>query len=66
MSKLTAKARAKIPGKKFAGPGRSFPVEDKGHARAALIDVGKAVRAGHISSAEAEHIRAMARSELKG
>lgn len=36
MSKLTAKARAKIPSSEFAGPGRSYPVNDKNHARAAL------------------------------
>jgi hypothetical protein len=36
MAKLTAKARAKIPASKFAGPGRSYPVNDKNHARAAL------------------------------
>jgi len=34
--KLTAKARKAIPTKSFAGPGRSFPIEDKSHARAAL------------------------------
>jgi hypothetical protein len=36
MAKLTAKTRAKIPTSKFAGPGRSYPVQDKNHARAAL------------------------------
>lgn len=36
MAKLTAKARAKIPAKSFAGPDRSYPIEDKNHARAAL------------------------------
>ena len=34
--KLTAKARKAIPTKNFAGPGRSFPIENKSHARAAL------------------------------
>jgi hypothetical protein len=33
MAKLTAKARKAIPTSKFAGPGRSYPVEDKAHAR---------------------------------
>ena len=32
MAKLTAKARNKLPAKDFAGPGRSYPVEDKAHA----------------------------------
>jgi hypothetical protein len=35
--KLTAKARGKIPTSEFAGPGRSYPVEDKKHAKAALM-----------------------------
>ena len=33
MAKLTTKARKKIPTSKFAGPGRSYPIEDKNHAR---------------------------------
>ena len=36
MTKLTPKGRAKIPTSKFAGPGRSYPVQDKGHAKAAI------------------------------
>ena len=35
MAKLTAKARKAIPTSKFAGPGRSYPIEDKAHAAAA-------------------------------
>jgi hypothetical protein len=36
MARLTAKTRAKIPTSKFAGPGRSYPVQDKAHAKAAI------------------------------
>ena len=36
MAKLTAAMRKKIPGKEFAGPDRSYPIEDKSHARNAL------------------------------
>ena len=36
MSKLTAARRKKIPTKDFAGPDRSYPVEDASHARNAL------------------------------
>jgi hypothetical protein len=36
MAKLTAKTRNAIPGKDFAGPDRSYPIEDKSHARNAL------------------------------
>jgi hypothetical protein len=35
MARLSASARKAIPTAKFAGPGRSFPVEDKDHAEAA-------------------------------
>lgn len=38
MAKLSKSARAKLPNKDFAGPGRSFPVENKAHARAAILD----------------------------
>lgn len=36
MAKLTAKERNSLPAKDFAGPDRSFPVNDKSHARNAL------------------------------
>lgn len=40
--RLTAAARRALPSSTFAGPDRSFPIPDKGHARSAL---------GHINSA---------------
>ncbi len=36
MARLTAAARAALPASDFAGPNRTFPVEDPTHARAAL------------------------------
>jgi len=36
MAKLTAKTRNALPDSEFAGPGRSFPIEDPNHARNAL------------------------------
>lgn len=65
MAKLSSGARAKLPKKEFAGPGRSFPVEDRGHAEAALFDVGKALKAEHITAEEAAHIRSEAHRKLK-
>lgn len=38
MAKLTAKARAAIPTDEFAGPDRTYPIEDADHARAAILD----------------------------
>ncbi len=44
MAKLTSAARKKIPAKDFAGPDRSYPIEDASHARNALARAsGKAV-----------------------
>jgi len=41
VAKLTAAKRNKIPGKDFAGPDRSYPVEDASHARNALARVSQ-------------------------
>lgn len=41
MSKLTAAARKAIPASKFAGPDRSYPIPDAGHAKVALSDASK-------------------------
>jgi len=37
MAKLSKATRKKLPQSAFAGPGRSFPVNDKAHARAAIM-----------------------------
>ena len=39
--KLTTKARKAIPTKSFAGPDRSYPIEDASHARNALSRVSQ-------------------------
>ena len=36
MGKLNAAKRNALPSKDFAGPDRSYPIEDPGHARAAM------------------------------
>ncbi len=36
MAKLTAKTRNALPDSAFAGPHRSFPIQDPSHARNAL------------------------------
>jgi len=41
MAKLTAAKRNKLPGKSFAGPDRSYPIEDASHARNALARVSQ-------------------------
>ena len=37
MAKLSAGRRSKLPAKDFAGPGRSFPINDAKHAKAAIM-----------------------------
>jgi len=64
MAKLTARARAKIPTKQFAGPGRSFPIEDKNHARAAIRLAPKSRNAGNISTGTMESIISRAKAKL--
>lgn len=61
MAKLSKSERARLPAKDFAGPHRSFPVENPDHARAALLDVGKS----GLTRAEKAEVRAEARKELK-
>ena len=41
MAKLTAAARKKIPTKSFAGPERSYPIQDRSHAANALSRVSQ-------------------------
>lgn len=41
MSKLSAGQRKALPQQDFAGPGRSYPIPDANHARAALTDVSR-------------------------
>jgi hypothetical protein len=39
--KLTAQARDELPAKDFAGPARSYPIQDESHARNALARVSE-------------------------
>lgn len=66
MSKLTKGQRANLKPSQFAGPGRTFPVNNATHARAAEMDAPAAVRAGSISRATEKRIDAKARAVLKG
>lgn len=66
MAKLTAKGRAAIPSSKFAGPGRSFPINDKSHARAAISGATRSERAGNISAGTEAKIKSAARAKLGG
>ena len=64
MAKLNAAARKKIPTSEFAGPDRSYPVEDASHARNALARAKQMYNRGTISKAEYDRICAKARAKL--
>ncbi|HEX5509852.1 MAG TPA: hypothetical protein VFX37_15230 [Pseudolabrys sp.] len=61
MAKLTAAKRKALPKSDFAGPGKSFPIPDKSHAKAALRDIPLAK---NLSLEEAQKIRAAAYRKL--
>jgi hypothetical protein len=61
VAKLTAATRKKIPGKSFAGPDRSYPIEDASHARNALARVSQ-----HGSSKVKAEVRAKVHAKYPG
>lgn len=60
MAKLSTSSRNKLPAKDFAGKGRSYPIEDKGHAKAAIA------RAEEFSPPDKAKIIAKAEKKLNG
>lgn len=61
MAKLSSKARKSMPKSEFAGPGRSFPIPDRKHAKAALMDLNKS----SISPSAKAKVRSRADAKLK-
>ena len=66
MAKLFAAKRKEMPKSEFAGPGKSFPINDANHARLAIGRATRSERAGNISAEEAERIKAKAKGKLYG
>jgi hypothetical protein len=64
MADLDEAKREKMPKKDFAGPGKSFPISDKEHARLAIGGATRSEHAGNISASEADKIKAKARAKL--
>jgi hypothetical protein len=64
MSRLTSGERRALPAADFAGPGRSYPVENPAHAKLAKAMASRAVSTGRMSSGEAHKIDAKANKEL--
>jgi hypothetical protein len=65
MAKLTTKARKALPTSKFAGPDRSYPVENKSHAKNAKARASAQVNKGKMSKSTEEKIDAKANKVLK-
>lgn len=65
MATLNAARRRKMPKAAFAGPDRTFPINDATHARLAISGATRSMRAGNISASTAAAIKAKARAKLQ-
>lgn len=65
MAVLTKRQRKRLPNSAFAGPDRTFPIDNKDHAEAALMDVTIALHKGSVTPTEAHRIRIKARRALR-
>lgn len=64
MSKLSTRQRKALPKSKFAGPNRSFPVNDKVHAEKAIQLAPRSEHAGNISASQEKRIVSKAKNIL--
>jgi hypothetical protein len=65
MAKLTAASRNKLPKSSFAGPGRSYPVEDRSHAANAKARAKQQLDKGNLSRGQYDHIVSRANEVLR-
>lgn len=65
MAKLTSAERNKLPSKEFAGPDRSYPVNDHAHAANAKARASQQYNKGYISLSMLHHIDEKANAVLK-
>jgi hypothetical protein len=66
MATLTLKARKKLPKADFAGPDRSYPIEDRTHAANAKARAEQQWADGKISKGELQRIKSKANDKLRG
>ena len=64
MSKLTASERKTLKPKQFAGPDRSYPINDRVHAEKAIQLAPRGYAAGNISKSQESSIVRKARAAL--
>lgn len=63
--RLSQRQRNAFAPGQFAGPGRSFPINDAYHARLAIAMAKRSENAGNISASTAASIQAKARAKLR-
>lgn len=56
VAKLTTKRRESLPKRDFAGPDRSYPIENRSHAANAKARADEQYEAGRISGSQYERI----------
>ena len=66
MAKLTTAKRNKLPSSKFAGPNRSYPVEDRSHAANAKARAAQQLNRGNLSQGQYAGIVRRANKVLGG
>ena len=64
MAKLSSGQRKAMPKSEFAGPDKSYPVNDRAHAANAKARATQQVKAGNLSPSTAAKIRAKANRVL--
>lgn len=64
MAKLTTRERKKLPKSEFAGPNKSYPVNDKSHAANAKARATQMVAKGKLSKSAEKKIDAKANKVL--
>jgi len=64
MAELSTAHRNKLPSKDFAGPGRSYPINDRSHAANAKARAKQMLKRGVISQSEYSKIVAKANKKL--
>ncbi len=64
MAKLSASDRKSLPASDFLGPNRTFPAQNKSHAKAAISGATRSEHAGNISPSKEAEIKAEARRKL--
>lgn len=65
MAKLTSGERNALPASQFAGPGRTYPVEDRGHAIAAEGRAEQQLKRGNLSPGQERGIVRRAKTKLR-